>query len=101
MTQKKFTKIELEKTINLGDVIQIVTPFIAGIGFLKRLDLNTLVLEPLDAQTIEDYTPKVKEGEEVEYTQAPTTVPATVVVALADIHLVFKLTQEPKINNGK
>lgn len=94
--KKRFTKEELEKTIEINDVIQIVTPFLAGVGFLKRLDDNTLVLAPLDEQTIEDYTPKTKEVEDMPYIQAPTTVPAITIVALADINLVFKLTPEPK-----
>ena len=99
--KKRFTKEELERTIEIDDVVQIVTPFLAGVGFLKRLDDNTLVLEPLDEQTIEDYTPKTNKVEEIEYIQAPTTVPATVIVALADINLVFKLTKQPKIQDGE
>ena len=95
----KFTREELAHTIKPGDVIQVVTPDFAGVGLLERLDENTLVLNPLDAKTLEEYTPKTQSLDAP--TEGIVTTPTTVILALADIKLVFQLTKEPKKQDGE
>ena len=43
MSKTRYTKAELEMTLDIADVVQVVTPQIAGVGMLMRLDSYTMV----------------------------------------------------------
>ena len=97
MNKKRYTKTELDVTIHEGDIIQVVTPDIAGVGMLIRLDPYTMVLDPVDEDTLKNYMPappkdQVQSMDDAEFNTMPTIIPTTVIIAIEDIKLIFLLT---------
>jgi len=106
MIKQKFPKIEIEKVLAIGNVIQVVTPHIAGIGKLVYLEASTLVLDPLDAEALALYTPAPSKDQiaalgNTNFDATIPTVPTTVIISLDDINLIFKLTPNQIINHDK
>ena len=97
MSKTRYTKFELDLTIHEGDIIQVVTPDIAGVGMLIRLDDYTMVLDPVDEDTLKDYMPappkdQVQSVDDTEFDTMPAIIPTTIIIALEDIKLIFLLT---------
>ena len=91
MSRPRFTKTELEFTLKTGDLIQIVTPKIAGVGILRRLCEYTMTVDP-PPESEEEKPLKKPSEKDLEEEKPPTLdLPATVIVALSDIDIIFKL----------
>ena len=95
MGKPRFTKTELDLTLKAGDLIQIVTPKIAGVGILKRINNYTIVVDPPPPSEEEPELKKPNETEDEE-TEPSMDLAATVIIVLEDIDFIFKLIKETK-----
>jgi hypothetical protein len=73
---------ELKDIVNIGDIIQIAAPYVAGVGQLVKLMPKTMVVDPY-----------IKAGYEED------SLPATTILELSDVHMIFIL--KPDLNDAK
>ena len=71
---------EIKEIIEVGDIIQIAAPYVAGVGQVSKLLPKTIVIDP--------YKKSGYEGD---------SLPETAVIQLSDIHMFFLL--KPDFNN--
>lgn len=91
MSRPRFTKTELDFSIKKGDLIQIVTQKIVGVGILNRLCEYTMTVDPPPEPEEDKPLRKPSEISADEENSPVLDLPATVIVALKDIDLIFKL----------
>lgn len=73
---------DIKELISPGDIIQIAAPTIVGVGKLLKMTPSALLIEPY-----------IKKGYEAD------ALPATTIVTLTDIRLLFLL--KPDDSDGK